>query len=508
MNTSYDEFQQSAKQYTLVPIVETFNTDSFTPVQLFSMFKKDAFCLLESQDDDSLWSRYSFIGLHPFLSMKEYENQILVKDDLHESNIVVSTLKEAFSYVENSFSIQPIQSETLPFVGGAIGYISYHYSAKQMGITLKQDNEESNVHFLYGRHYLIYDHHLQQCKIIVYVYTPTNLSETEKRNCYEKGKQTLNEYINQLGEQINERPLLLNIKQIEQVPTFYSNYSKKGFLQDVRKIKEYIASGDVFQTVLSQAFTCHTDCSGFELYRMLRKVNPSPYLFYLKYPSFELIGSSPERIIEVNHNQVEIHPIAGTRPRGKTKEEDDRLEKELLQDEKERAEHLMLVDLARNDIGAVSKHGSVNVSEFMNVTRFSHVMHIISKVKGTLKEDIHPIEALLKAAPAGTLSGAPKKRAMEIIEELEPTNRHVYGGTIAYIGFDGNIDSCIAIRTMKKVGDTVSIQAGAGIVAESKEENEFEETVNKAKALLTTVALANGYFGKKGEGKHVSTVIK
>lgn len=508
MNTSYSEFIQSVKKHTLIPMIETFKTDSFTPVQLFSMFKKEAFCLLESHDEDSPWSRYSFIGLHPFLTIQEKENQLHIEDTLQGKRCTFLTLKEALQYVEYTYSVQKVIKHSLPFVGGAIGYISYDYSKLQMGLECVRSNAESFVHLLYGQHYIVYDHHLQQCMMIVYSYIPKNSDKKTIKKEYEKAKQSLHDYVKKLLKQTNEMPFILNIRKKEQFPSYISNYSKAKFMKDVTKIKEYICSGDVFQTVLSQRFTCETNCSGFELYRVLRRVNPSPYLFYLRYPSFELIGSSPERIIEVNQNQVEIHPIAGTRPRGKTKEQDEQLERELLHDKKEKAEHVMLVDLARSDLGSICEPGSVKVTDFMSVARFSHVMHLISKVTGTIHPTVHPIEALLKAAPAGTLSGAPKKRAMEIIEELEPTNRHIYGGTIAYIGFDGNIDSCIAIRTMKKEKNTVVIQAGAGVVLESNEESEYEETVNKAKALFETVALANAYFEHKGEDSIVSTIIK
>ncbi|KHE67125.1 anthranilate synthase component I family protein, partial [Halobacillus sp. BBL2006] len=236
------------------------------------------------------------------------------------------------------------------------------------------------------------------------------------------------------------------------------------FKEDVEKIKEYILAGDVFQAVLSQRFHTKTKRSGFELYRVLRKVNPSPYMFYLKMNELEVIGSSPERLLEVRDGKLEIHPIAGTRKRGKTQEEDDALAEELLADEKELAEHRMLVDLARNDIGRVSEYGSVDVSEYLTIGRFSKVMHIISKVTGELKRDISPIDALISAFPAGTLSGAPKVRAMQILSELEPTPRNLYGGGILYLGFDGNIDSCITIRTMTLMNEHLYIQAGAGVV--------------------------------------------
>ena len=250
---------------------------------------------------------------------------------------------------------------------------------------------------------------------------------------------------------------------------------------------------------MSQRFEVETTCSGFELYRILRNINPSPYMFYLALDDKTLIGSSPERQLEVNNGRLEIHPIAGTRPRGATPEEDEAFAADLINDEKELAEHRMLVDLARNDIGRVAEYGSVDVTRYMTIGRFAKVMHIVSVVNGQIRDNVTPIDAFVSAFPAGTLSGAPKVRAMQILRELEPTARGVYGGAVLYVGFDGNMDSCITIRTMTLSGSTIHIQAGAGVVADSEPEAEFQETVNKASALIKTVQIAESVFGKAGE---------
>ncbi|MFF2904969.1 anthranilate synthase component I family protein, partial [Bacillus velezensis] len=278
----------------------------------------------------------------------------------------------------------------------------------------------------------------------------------------------------------------------------------------VNKLKEYIKAGDIFQGVLSQKFDIPVSRHSFELYRVLRIINPSPYMYYIKLPDRDIVGSSPERLIRVHDRHLEIHPIAGTRRRGAGKKEDERLKKELMNDEKEKAEHFMLVDLARNDIGRVAEYGSVAVPEFTKVVSFSHVMHIISVVTGRLKQGVHPVDALMSAFPAGTLTGAPKIRAMQLLNELEPTSRETYGGCIAYIGFDGSIDSCITIRTMSVKNGTASVQAGAGIVADSVPEAEYEESCNKAGALLKTIQIAEDIFsgGEEKTDEQISAIVR
>ncbi|HLP41517.1 MAG TPA: anthranilate synthase component I family protein, partial [Fibrobacteria bacterium] len=269
-----------------------------------------------------------------------------------------------------------------------------------------------------------------------------------------------------------------------------SNFTAEGYQEGVRRCKEFIKAGDAFQIVLSQRFTTRPVADAVTIYRALRSINPSPYMYYLDYGSFEVVGASPETLVKVQGGLAETKPIAGTRRRGKDEAEDAALEKELLADAKETAEHLMLVDLGRNDVGKVSAFGTVQVTQFMAVERFSNVMHIVSVVKGRLKEGLHPLTALLSCLPAGTLSGAPKIRAMEIIDSLEPHRRGLYGGAICYMDFRGNLDSCIAIRTMVLKDGTAYVQAGAGIVADSDPESEYEETRHKAKAIMTAVDLA------------------
>ncbi len=301
------------------------------------------------------------------------------------------------------------------------------------------------------------------------------------------------------GMMLKTTPLLDEDVSFEQVS---SNYEKQDFVRDVQRIQEYIRAGDVFQTVLSQRFELDVSAAALDVYRILRMVNPSPYLFYLKFAELEIVGSSPERLVQVQDGHVEIHPIAGTRKRGRNHEEDEALALELLQDEKERAEHYMLVDLARNDVGRIAEYGSVETPTLLEIGKFSHVMHIVSKVTGRLRQGTKPLEAFMASFPAGTVSGAPKIRAIEILQELEPTRRGIYAGAIGYLGYDGNIDSCIAIRTLTMKNGKAFIQAGAGIVADSVPENEYEETKNKAKALIRAVQLAETMFGNKEAVTH------
>ncbi|KEF40538.1 anthranilate/para-aminobenzoate synthase component I [Schinkia azotoformans MEV2011] len=353
--------------------------------------------------------------------------------------------------------------------------------------------------FMFCETMIAFDHEQKELDIIQLV----RLEGNESRNILELLYKEVHKKIDLIFDQIfNSKMKNEGLQAMEQMSEVdfsdvASNYKKHEFIRDVNKIKDYIKAGDIFQTVLSQRFEIPITIKGFDLYRVLRMVNPSPYLFYLKLDDYELIGSSPERLIQIENGHLEIHPIAGTRRRGRSKEEDQTLAEELLADEKERAEHYMLVDLARNDIGRVAEFGSVQTPVLMELGKFSHVMHLISKVTGQLKNDVDPIDALISAFPAGTVSGAPKIRAMQILQEMEPTARNVYAGTVAYLGFDGNIDSCIAIRTILVKDNKAYVQAGAGIVADSVPELEYKETINKASALIKSIKLAEKMFQRE-----------
>ncbi|HEX7063421.1 MAG TPA: chorismate-binding protein, partial [Bacillales bacterium] len=359
--------------------------------------------------------------------------------------------------------------------------------------------------FLFCETILAFDHIDKELSVFHHVRLAGSETEEEKVGYYEKAVRKIDDLLSIINGSDQYRNLFFRTPDQKDVDfeRVRSNYRKENFIRDVEKIKEYIRQGDIFQAVLSQRFEVDLNVNGLDIYRALRVVNPSPYLFYLRIDGVEVVGSSPERLVQVQNGQVEIHPIAGTRKRGETKEEDEALAVDLLDDEKERAEHFMLVDLARNDVGRVAKYGSVRTPVLTEIARFSHVMHMITKVTGELADDRTPVDALLAAFPAGTVSGAPKVRAMEILQELEPTARNFYAGAVGYLGFDGNIDSCIAIRTLVIKDGTAYIQAGAGIVADSDPLKEWEESRNKARALVKAIELAEDIFKNKGEKLHV-----
>ncbi|MFC4324177.1 anthranilate synthase component I [Litchfieldia salsa] len=499
-NPDVTSFLSDSLKYKTIPIIKRFIVDTLTPIQIFQNVESDASFLLESKDDESSWSRYSFIGLKPFLFIQENSGVFTVKNESKQKLIKKETLKEAFNWVEQTLAIKKIELD-IPFSGGAVGYLGYD-SISTFEKVEENPNKDINVErqqFFFCETIIAYDHHEREVIFIHNVRLNGDENDNSKLAILEHAYSKINMYISKIMHQGNQQELKLENEYSVDVSFegVKSNYEKEKFIEDVNKIKEYIAAGDVFQAVLSQRFEIPVNVTGFQLYRVLRMVNPSPYLFYIKIDDLEIVGSSPERLIKIDNTHLEIHPIAGTRRRGRTEEEDLRLEEELKNDKKEQAEHYMLVDLARNDIGRVAKYGSVNTPVLMELGRFSHVMHLISKVTGILDERIDPIDALIAAFPAGTVSGAPKIRAMQILNELEPTARNLYAGTVAYIGFDGNIDSCITIRTIVLKDGIAYVQAGAGVVADSIPELEWKETRNKASALIKTIEVAQKTFSEQ-----------
>ncbi|CEA02760.1 Anthranilate synthase component 1 [Jeotgalicoccus saudimassiliensis] len=487
----FNDFSKSAGSYRTLPLTESFYTDVLTPVHMFNALKDDALYILESQDPASEWSNYSFIGLDPFIDISETPDGFLMTDLDTDKTFSFNTLKEALDYAENYVDAYT-ESINLPFKGGAVGYVNYEAVQDLAGIKARSSTNSGNYHFVFTRTLIAYEHRAQKTSIVSFD-SPERFESV--KDTYNTLKTRIHSLKKRLRDSAHLEDLMLSRRQAENPKlTFTSNYKEADFKRDVDVIKEYISHGEIEQTVLSQRFDTETQCSGFELYRVLRNVNPSPYMFYLNFSDAELIGSSPERQLQVKDRTLEIHPIAGTRRRGNTPAEDAAIAEELLNDEKEVAEHEMLVELALDEFRKVSTEGSVEVSRYMTIGRFAEVMHIISIVNGTLREDVSPIEAFFNSFPAGTLTGAPKTRAMEIIRELEPDNRGLYGGCILYYGFDGNMDSCITIRTMILKDSTVSVQAGAGVVADSTPENEYQETINKASALFNAVNLAEEVF--------------
>ena len=499
----FPQFLQESYTYQTIPITYQCYSDTLTPIQMYDRLREEAVYLLESGDHSSNWSRYSFIGLHPFLTIYEEQDQIFVEDKDTQAKRQVENLQEAFQQTFEELNVL-LPHVPLPFQGGGVGFVSYD-AISDMERVPKHDNNDLHLphyQFHFCRTLIAYDHQKDTMNVIRYVRVNEEDDEAKRKLRYQEAVDSIHHLLEQLQKQ-QRSDFMIPFHQSNDVnlDDVVTNYEKEAYKRDVEKIKEYIRAGDIFQSVLSQRFSKKIATDGFQLYRVLRHLNPSPYMFYLSYEDYEVIGSSPERLIQVANNQIEIHPIAGTRKRGATPEEDEALAQEMSEDEKEKAEHFMLVDLARNDVGRVASFGTVQVPVLSEVTRFSRVMHMISKVTGELKEGVHPIEAFEAAFPAGTLSGAPKIRAMEILQELEPTARNLYGGGVVYFGFDGNMDSCIAIRTILLKDQTAYVQAGAGVVADSDPEKEWQETVNKASALLQTIETAEQLFQDQSKVK-------
>lgn len=430
--------------------------------------------LLESYDKN--YDRYTFFGAEPEEIISSKGNSLVItkrdgSKDVRKGN-PLELLKEYY----NEFEIRKDNDE-LNFSGGLVGSVGYDFIRYTENIPDENPDEIGieTVQFMLMKEFIMVDHVAETLTAIVL----ESDDEAGKQTALEKAERMIAEA---MKEQKESRVSLKQDGVIVKKSDTLEEYSRK-----VDRIKQYIRDGHIFQTVLSQRWTIETGQSGFDLYRELRELNPSPYLYYFNFGDFEIIGSSPEMLVKQQGKRVFTCPIAGTRPRGKTPEEDKALSEELLADEKERAEHVMLVDLARNDMGRISEFGTVKVTEFMKIRNYSHVMHIVSMVEGRKKGTFHPFDLLASFLPAGTLSGAPKIRAMEIIEELESVRRGLYGGATGYVDFSGDMDFCITIRTMIKRGKNVYLQAGAGIVADSVPENEYKECCNKVMALAKTL---------------------
>ena len=457
INISEQEFKELKSKGKIFSIMSAYRGDQITPITIFTGFKGNRPFILEGGSKENRFGRYSFMGENPYKEIKG--------NTIEEINEVRREVSKEFTSKNNPF----------PLKGGAIRYMGYDTAAfyeKTLNFNNVDDINAPAVRFNFYNKYICYDHFTHK------VYVVDNIFEDDDRS-YETIIKEQKEYLNSLLE---THYSFMEVEKGEEI-NFKFATSKEKYMENVKKAKEYIKSGDIFQVVLSQRMYCETKLTPLEIYRRLREENPSPYMFYFDYEDYQVIGSSPESLVSVKDGEVVTNPIAGTRKRGIDEEEDRKLEEELLADEKERAEHVMLVDLGRNDIGKVSEIGTVEVKDFMKIERFSHVMHITSKVVGKLREDKDAFDALVACLPAGTVSGAPKIRAMEIIEELEDVKRGIYSGTAGYFSFGGDMDMCIAIRTFVLKGSMAYLQAGAGIVYDSIPENEAEEIQNKLLAL-------------------------
>ena len=498
---SRKEFLALARTHTLVPVCRTLMADLETPVSAFlraAWPERECF-LLESVEGGEQVGRYTFIGFTPFKRITARGRHIAITEGRKTSHIegdIFAVLRDALS------GHKPARLAGLPpFTAGAVGFFAYD-AVRQIERLPAQAKDELGIPdacLLFFDEVLAFDHVRKEIWLIV----TADVSRQSAPAAYDRAVKRLNKLEKHLNLPL---PKLKQSRQAGKLKVKHRT-SKHQFTAGVERTKEYIRAGDAFQVVLSQRFDVEPGVDSFQVYRALRTVNPSPYMFFLRFDpegplatgartaskaskQVELAGSSPELLVRVHKGKVEYRPIAGTRRRGATEAEDNALAEEMMHDEKERAEHVMLVDLGRNDVGRVSQFGSVKVDRLMFVERYSHVMHIVSSIEGQLRPELTAVDALRACFPAGTLSGAPKVRAMEIIEELEPVRRGAYGGAVLYADFSGNLDSCIAIRCMTSIGGKGYIQAGAGIVADSVPESEHQESINKAQAVMRAIERA------------------
>jgi len=475
-----EQIKKIAAGYPAVPVAREIFADTITPIGLVSLVRKasDKFFLLESLDKEDESGRYSFVGCQPIARIRAKDKKVQV--EIEGSTIPVDPGQplEAVRSLLNAYKI-PEVTGLPPFTGGFVGYFSYdfiQYCEPSLHFDPAKATDFPDFDLMLFDKVIVFDNFIQKLFLIV------NMKTDNLEANYAKAVKELDQLEALVRQPVEPPPFTKAV-----MGPVTSNQPKELYAENVKKVKEHIRQGDIFQAVYSQCFSADYDQDLFNMYRVLRTTNPSQYMVYLKNEKAEIAGSSPETLIRVQGRTITSMPIAGTRRRGRTLEEDKALEHEMITDPKELAEHNMLVDLARNDVGKVSEFGSVKVHDYLLVKKFSHVMHITSRVTGTLKQDKDAIDTLCAAFPAGTLSGAPKVRACEILDELEPRRRGPYGGGMGYLDFAGNMDICITIRSAVKYGNKVYFQSGSGIVADSKIEDEFMETVNKAAAVKTAL---------------------
>jgi len=481
----------SSGKYRRIPVCRELYADRYTPVEVLRTLRgaRRHCYLLESASQTESWGRYSFLGCHPTLELNLTDGVLSIrrtaKDGAGESETVetrrVAHPGEALRELLKEYK-SPVLEGLPPFTGGLVGYFSYDYikySEPKLNLSAAEQQDFRDMDLMLFDEVIAFDHYRQKLFLIAGVRTEN--PEESYREAEEKLEQLAT--LIRTGEKPELPPLTLQ-------SALQPRFPKERYSRMVEKAKEYIREGDIFQVVLSNPVRAKAEGGLFDTYRVLRASNPSPYMFYFSSDDIEIAGASPETLVKLEGGRLSTFPLAGTRPRGRTKEEDKALEEELLKDEKELAEHNMLVDLGRNDIGKISKTGTVKVEKYRSVERFSHVMHIGSAVTGTIRDDKDAIDAVDAILPAGTLSGAPKFRACQIIEELEQSKRGIYGGAIGYLDFAGNLDTCIAIRLVYKKNGEICIRSGAGIVADSVPEKEFEECRNKARAVVQAIERA------------------
>ncbi len=506
----FNEFKTLTRQGNLIPVYKEILGDIETPVSAFLKLGKKPSFLLESVTGGEKWARYSFLGIDPALTLRCTGKKVTIQEKKKTSHLETDDPLSVIKDILSQFT--PVETAGLPrFSGGFVGYIGYDVVKffERLADSPKPTLDMPDIFMMLTDTMLIFDNLRQTVKVVSNVHIKDGqkakderLKEEDIEKAYLDAEKRIDKIIKKLevgGKRFeaksttsNLQPLTSNSSSVD----FSSNFTKEGFMDAVVKAKEYIMAGDILQVVLSQRFETEAPFNPFDLYRALRVINPSPYMYYLDTGDAQLVGSSPEILVRLEGEKITLRPIAGTRKRGDNEDADKALEEDLKKDPKEMAEHIMLVDLGRNDVGRVSEIGSVKVTDVMNVERYSHVMHLVSNVEGRLKKGLDAIDVFKACFPAGTVSGAAKVRAMEIIEELEPTKRGPYAGSVGYFSYSGNMDMCITIRTLIIKNGKIFVQAGAGIVADSAPENEYTETVNKAMAMMKTVE-----FFEKNSGK-------
>lgn len=478
---SCDEIMELAKSYNTIPVCKEILADVITPITLLRRIaaSKKRFFLLESIEGGEKWGRYSFIGYDPIMRVSCKNAVVTIDRNGKMKNIETKKPLEVLRSILKDYK-SPSLKELPPFTGGLVGYFAYSmigYAEPKLKIKSGDFNDYDVMLF---DKVIAYDHLKQKICVIV------NMSTDKILENYGKATAEIEKIINLINDSSPLPELKGRMKS-----DFECNVSEKEYCNIVEKTKEYIRDGDIFQAVISRKFTCKYDGSLINAYRVLRTINPSPYMVYMNIDDDEIISTSPETLVRLQNGRLYTFPVAGSRPRGKTDEEDISLERSLLSDEKELSEHNMLVDLGRNDLGRISKYDSVEVTKYMVIHRYSKIMHICSQVESNIRDDCNAMDAIESVLPAGTLSGAPKIRACEIIEEQEALPRDIYGGALGYMDFTGNLDTCIAIRMAYKKGENVYVQAGGGIVADSVPKNEYEESANKAAAVMNAVRNAD-----------------
>src|ERR1700693_2204187 len=490
LQPDFKQFSRLAKEATLIPVVKSVSADLLTPVSAFLAIadKEPHAFLLESVERGEQIGRYTFLGARPYMRLRARGSAIEIERERRREQRqgnVFHLVKELLG------EHRPAAIPGLPpFTAGAVGYFSYDVvrQLEKIGEHAKDDLSLPDCELMFFDRLLAFDHLHHQIHIVA----AADVSRESPRRAYDRAVRDIAALERKLAGGLRPAMWRKSSKAKPGKLKIHAGTTRADFLRSVERCKEYIAAGDIFQVVLSQRLDFIPGIAPFALYRALRQVNPSPYLYFLRMGEMQILGSSPEMLVRVTGRKLEYRPIAGTHPRGRDEAEDMLLENQMRTDEKERAEHVMLVDLGRNDLGRVSEYGSVKVKDLMYVERYSHVMHLVSALEGTLRKDLGALDAFAACFPAGTLSGAPKVRAMQIIEELEPVRRGIYGGSVLYADFAGNLDSCIGIRTMLMQGKHAYLQAGAGIVADSDPAREFDESINKAQALLRAVDMARG----------------